>query len=87
MSTLATVYARVRRLGGSVDREGGRLNLDAPQGKLWEANRAHTLAYYAYLPGERMSALVPYMLDDLKDGVIDCADPECDTCRPEGEMA
>ena len=81
-ATMATVYAKVRALGATVDRGDQRVNFDAPRGQVWVANQCHTLAYSwyrAYGP----SSFLREMLDDLQYGLEPCEAPDCDLCTEE----
>jgi len=80
MADIRTVYARVKSLGGTVDRGELRINLDAPAGKVWGSNLCHTLAY-APRRGERVNEYAQDMLNDLALGVTNCDTPDCDVCE------
>jgi hypothetical protein len=87
MAHLNTVYAKVKRLGATVDSRvegrGRSINLDAPQGKVWGATFTHTLAYSSpsWFPA---SDLIPEIEGDIAYGLTDCTTPDCDVCGEEG---
>jgi hypothetical protein len=81
MATLKQVRARIEALGASLD-DGMVLVfgfiVDAPKGRVWLANGAHTLAYYHR--GWKAAELYSAVLRDLNDGIEDCPYSDCDIC-------
>lgn len=74
------------KLGCTVDEEtDGILYVDAPTGKIF-AEGSHVLCYHYNFPGDRASWKPKVYADaiaDLKNGLEDCDDPNCDRCHEE----
>ena len=84
--TLATLKAAAAKFGGTVeDTSSGyhySLVADTPKGKIWNATDCHCIVAdtnddLAEWRQEARNAL----LKDIKLGVSDCDDPDCDICN------
>lgn len=78
--TMQSVYAKVKRLGGSIDLGDERINLDAPAGKVWAANLCHTIAC-APRRGDKRNDYALDLMVDVDAGLTDCTVPDCDICE------
>ena len=86
--TMTDLMSFAKKLGAEVHNNSTRkvwdYGIEAPAGKLWNATETHELILHqAKGPPAWLTDAVTSVIDDMKAGLMDCDDPDCDWCHPE----
>ena len=84
MSTRKQVQAEAHKLGADLDLTINHEFYDseawAPKGKKFKANNCHTVCTY-HNAGFGIGAFYDQVLYDLKEGLVDCDETDCEHCE------
>jgi hypothetical protein len=80
MATKQQVIKKCLELGCMLLDCGDCLRVDPPVGKVVSATGSHTLDLYLGTRGYKRSEAYAEIMADLRMGIDECTDPECDSC-------